>query len=407
MLPPTFADIEKAYALLQGIVVKTPTVYSPSLSRLLKTKIFLKMETFQATGSFKERGVYNKLKNLPGEALKRGVIAMSAGNHGQALAFYANVLNIPATLVMPVFTPPVKIGSTEQWGARVILAGETVDESRLIAEELTLKENLTFIHPYDDPDIIAGQGTIGLEMLEVCPELESLLIPIGGGGLCAGIALATKTLKPSIKIYGIEIEGFSSMTKALYGRVEQKRPLLTLAEGVAVKTPGVLPQMILRDLLEDIIVVREDEIEHAVDLFLRKQKSVVEGGGAVPLAALLHSPDRFANASVGLVVSGGNIEARLLSAIMMRGKIREGFLTLLRIEVSDVPGSLARVTQIIAQCQANIIDVKHQRLFYEIPITMADLDILIESRGKEHTQLIINALEEANLKVTQPFEESL
>lgn len=401
MIPPTFTDIEKAHSLLKGVIVETPTLYSPSLSRMLKTKIFLKLENLQETGSFKERGVYNKLKNLSPDDLKRGVIAMSAGNHGQALAFHANFLNIPATIVMPLFTPPIKVGNTEKWGARVILAGETVDDSHFVAEELARKENLTFIHPYDDPLVIAGQGTIGIEMLEACPELEVLLIPIGGGGLSAGVALAAKTLKPSLKIYGVEVEGFASMAQALYGRKEEKKGSLTLAEGIAVKTPGSLPQIILRDLLEDIIVVDEEEIERSVDLFLRKQKIVVEGGAAAGLAALLHAPDLFAHKSVGLVVSGGNIESRLLSAIMMRGNIREGFLTYLRIEVSDIPGTLAQVTQIIANDQGNIIDVKHQRLFYEIPIKMADLDILVESRGKDHMTSIIKALESAGFKVSK------
>src|SRR3990167_802041 len=275
MIPPTFKDIEKAHALLKGIVVETPTLYSPSLSRDLNTKIFLKMENLQETGSFKERGVYNKLKNLSEDDLNRGVIAMSAGNHGQALAFYAHFLQIPATIVMPLFTPPIKVGNTEKWGARVVLAGQTVDESHSVAEELARNENLTFVHPYDDPLVIAGQGTIGIEMLEACPELEILLMPIGGGGLCAGVALAAKFLKPFLKIYGVEIEGFASMAHALYGRKEGKKSSLTLADCIAVKTPGILPQGILRDLLEDIIVVQEEEIERSVDLYLRKQKIVV------------------------------------------------------------------------------------------------------------------------------------
>lgn len=400
MIPPTFTDIEKARALLKGVVVETPTLYSPSLSRMLKKKIFLKMENLQETGSFKERGVYNKLKNLTKDDLNRGVIAMSAGNHAQALAFHAQLFQIPATIVMPLFTPPIKVGNTEKWGARVVLAGETVDEAHGVAEELASKENLTFVHPYDDPLVIAGQGTIGIEMLEACPDLEVLLVPIGGGGLCSGVALAAKSLKPSLKIYGVEIEGFASMAHALYGR-EDKKSSLTLADCIAVKTPGILPQAILRELLEDIIVVQEEEIERSVDLFLRKQKIVVEGGAAVGLAGLLHATDLFNHQSVGLVVSGGNIEARLLSAIMMRGKIREGLLTFLRIEVSDVPGALARVTHIIGTCQGNIIDVKHQRLFYEIPIKMADLDVLVESRGKNHINAIVKALEAADFKVSK------
>ncbi len=332
---------------------------------------------------------------------------MSAGNHAQALAFHAHNLGIPVTVVMPLSTPPIKIGNTEKWGARVILAGETLDESSSLAHEIAAKENLTFVHPYDDPWIIAGQGTIGIEMLEDCPELEILLIPIGGGGLCAGIALAAKALKPSLKIYGVEVEGFASMSHALYKREEEKKGKLTLAEAIAVKTPGILPQAILKELLEDIIVVREEEIERSVDLFLRKQKIVVEGGGAVGLAGLLHVPALFSQRKVGIVVSGGNIEALLLSAIMMRGKMREGFLALLRIEIPDIPGSLARVTHIIANFQGNIIDVKHRRLFYEIPIKMADIDIMVETRGIDHTNSIIDAVEASGFKVSKLSEGAL
>ena len=407
MIPPTLEDIKKAHDLLKGVVLETPTLYSPALSRMLNAKIFLKMENLQETGSFKERGAYVKLKSLSQQALHQGVITMSAGNHAQAVAFHAHNLKIPATIVMPVFTPPLKVGNTAKWGARVILAGETVDESHFVANEMAIKENLTFVHPYDDPWVIAGQGTIGIEMLRACPELEVLLIPIGGGGLCAGVALAAKALKPTIKIYGVEVEGFASMSHALYGREDKKKSGLTLAEGIAVKTPGILSQPILRDLLEDIIVVREEEIERAVDLFLRKQKIVVEGGGAAGLAGFLHDPSLFIHQSVGIVVSGGNIEARLLSTIMIRGKIREGFLAYLRLEVPDVPGALARVTQIIANCQGNIIDVKHQRLFYEIPIKMADLDIMIETPGSDHMDSIVKALEAAEFRVKRLSGEAL
>lgn len=401
MIPPTFSDIQKAHGLLKGVVVETPTLYSPSLSKVLNAKIFLKLENLQETGSFKERGAYIKLKSLSQDALQRGVIAMSAGNHAQALAFHAHNMQIPATIVMPLFTPPVKVGNTEKWGARVILAGETVDESHFVADEIAEKENLTFVHPYDDPFVIAGQGTIGLEMLETCPELEVLLVPIGGGGLCAGVAIAAKFLKPSLKIYGVEVEGFASMSHALYGKKEEKTGGLTLAEAIAVKTPGNLPQAILRDLLEDIIIVKEEEIERSVDLLLRQQKIVIEGGGAAGLAGFLHAPALFTHQSIGIVATGGNIDARLLSAIMMRGKIRDGFLTYLRIEVPDVPGTLACVTQIIANCQGNVIDVKHQRLFYEIPIKMADLDIMVETRGKDHMDTIVKALETAEFKVSK------
>ena len=401
MTPLAFEDIQKAHTLLKGVVIETPTLYSPSLSRICNTQIFLKLENFQETGSFKERGAYVKLKSLSQEALKRGVITMSAGNHAQAVALYAHRLQSPATIVMPVFTPPIKVGNTEKWGARVILAGKTLEESGKIAAEMAEKENLTFIHPYDDLAVIAGQGTIGIEMLQTCPDLEILLIPIGGGGLCAGVALAAKSLNPSLHIYGVEVERYVSMSHALYGTTEALKGEATLADGIAVKIPGKLPQMILRDLLEGVLIVTEEEIERAVDLFARKQNIIVEGAGAAGLAALLHNPSLFVQKKVGLVVSGGNIDSRIVSALMMRGQIHEGRLTLLRIKINDVPGILEQIAGIIARRQSNIIEVKHQRLLYEIPIKMAELDIMVETRGKEHTDLIIQDLELAGFVITQ------
>ncbi len=400
MNPPTFEDIRKAHALLKGVVIETPTLYSPSLSKVTDAQVFLKLENCQETGSFKERGAYVKLRSLSQETLQRGVIAMSAGNHGQAVALHAHTLQIPSTVVMPLFTPPTKVGNTERWGARVVLAGESLDESYQVAKEIADTENLTFIHPYDDPVVITGQGTIGIEMLEACPDLEVLMVPIGGGGLCSGIALAAKALKPNIQIYGVEGEGYASMSHALFGTIEIKKEGTTLADGIAVKAPGQLFQLILKNLLEDIIVVTEEEIEHAVDLFARKQNIIAEGAGAAGLSALLHNSSLFKGKKVGIVVSGGNIDARIVSAIMMRGQIHEGYLTHLRLKVDDVPGVLERVTGIIAHHQSNIIDVKHQRLFYEIPIKMAELDIMIETRGVAHTDLIIRNLESAGFSVS-------
>jgi len=276
-----------------------------------------------------------------------------------------------------------------------------VDESFKVAEEMADEENLTFIHPYDDPAVIAGQGTIGIEILEAYPDLEALLIPIGGGGLCSGIALAAKSLKPSLQIYGVEVEGYASMSHALYGKKEAKKGGVTLAEGIAIKNPGKLPQTILKSLLEDILIVTEEEIERAVDLFVRKQNIIVEGAGASGLAGLLHATSLFTKKRVGIVVSGGNIDARLVSAIMMRGQIHEGRFTFLRIKVHDVPGVLEQVAGIIGRHQGNIIEVKHQRLFYEIPIKMAELDIMIETRGIARINTIIKDLESAGFSVSQ------
>jgi threonine dehydratase len=401
MISPTFPLIQEAQSLLKGVIIETPTLYSPYLSRTFEARIFLKLENFQETGSFKERGAYVKLKSLSEETLQRGVITMSAGNHAQAVAFHAHNLGVPATIVMPLFTPPTKVGHTEKWGPRIILGGKTLEETHQIAKDIALKENLTFIHPYDDPWVIAGQGTIGIEMLNLHPELDSLLIPIGGGGLCAGIAQTAKYLRPSLKIYGIEVEGYASMSHALYGTSETRQGGITLAEGIAVKTPGDLPKKILKEHLEGIFVVSEEEIERAVDLFLCKQNIVVEGAGAAGLAGLLHNPSLFKHKNVGIVVSGGNIDPRLVSAIMMRGQFLEGLLNLLKIEVPDVPGVLARVASIIGNHQANILEVKHQRLIYEIPIKMAELDIMVETRGKEHMEDIIKDLETAGFRVSQ------
>jgi threonine dehydratase len=400
----TLTDIRQAQALLKGVVIEPPTLYSPYISKAYDSTVFLKMENFQETGSFKERGAYVKLKSLPQDVLKRGVIALSAGNHAQAVAFHAHNLHIPAVIVMPLFTPPTKVGHTERWGAQVILAGNTLEEAHTVAQDIALSENLTFIHPYDDLKIIAGQATIGLEMLDSRPELDVLLVPIGGGGLCAGIAVAAKSLKPSLQIYGVEVEGYASMSHALYGTHESKKAPVTLAEGIAVKTPGKIPQAILKDYLTSILIVTEEEIERAVDLFVVKQNTVVEGAGAAGLAGLLHAPSLFSGKNVGIVVSGGNIDARLVSAIMMRGELHEGHLSLLQIKIQDIPGVLARIAGIIAHHQANILEVKHQRFSYEIPIKMAKLDIMIESRGVEHVNAIIKDIEDSGFTVNQLTE---
>jgi threonine dehydratase len=399
MKEPTFKDIKDAQKVLEGVIIKTPTLYSPYLSRLFKAEIYLKLENFQETGSFKERGAYIKLHSLAKSALAKGVITVSAGNHAQAVALHAYKMKIPATIVMPVYTPPTKVANTERWGAKIILAGSTLEEAYKISEELAASEGLSFIHPYDDPEVIAGQGTIGIEMLEAQPDLDVILVPIGGGGLCSGIAIAAKAMKPSIKIFGVEVQGYASMARAIYGFDEVKLGATTLAEGIGVKAPGLLPQPILKEYLSDIIVVSEEQIEKAVDLFVRKQNTVVEGAGAVGLAALLSSPAKFEDRKIGIVVSGGNIDARLITSIIMRGQIREGRFNLLRIKINDVPGVLAKISGIIATGQGNIIEVKHERLMYEIPIKMAELDIMVETRNLEHIESIIHDLKEAGFEV--------
>ncbi|MBX9620859.1 MAG: threonine ammonia-lyase [Alphaproteobacteria bacterium] len=396
---PTFADIQRAQALLQGVILKTPTIYSPIISRLFNTKVFLKLESFQETGSFKERGAYIKLKGLSNHDRRQGVIAASKGNHAQAVAFHAQALHIPATIVMPVNTPPTKVGHTEEWGARIILAGKTFEEANSVAQEIARKEKLTLIHPYDDPELITGQGTIAIEMLEDHPELDVLIVPIGGGGLCAGLALAAKSLKPSLQVYGVEVEGYASMSQALYKTKDKKESESTLADGIAVKHPGKLPQAILKGLLRGIEIVTEEEIEHAVDILARKANLVVEGAGAAGIAALLHNSAPFKRKNVGIIITGGNIGGRILSSLMVRGQLREGSLTLLRLDVEDIPGVLEKIAGAIARHQGNILEVKHQRLLYEIPIKMAEIEIMLETRGKSHLERIMRELKSLGFTV--------
>src|SRR3990167_2645922 len=358
----TFADIQLARTLLKGVVLKTPTLYSLSLSRLFNTKIFLKLENFQETGSFKERGAYIKLKSLSYQEMRQGVIAVSKGNHAQAVALHAQNLRIPTIIVMPLNTPPMKVGHTERWGARVILAGKTFEDQ---------------------------------------PDLDVLLVPIGGGGLCAGIALAAKFLKPSLQIYGVEIKGYASMSQALYNTKEKKGEEITLADGIAVKHPGLLPKMILKDRLEGIEIVTEEAIEHAVDVLARQGNIIVEGAGAAGVAALFHNSSLFKKKTVGIIITGGNIDGRILSSIMMRGQLREGSLTLLRLDVNDVPGVLEKIARAIAKHQGNILEVKHQRLLYEIPIKMAEIDIMIETQDKEQVNTIMRDLKSEGFSVRQ------
>lgn len=397
----TLKNIQDAAQLLHGVVVDTPCIYSPRLSNDTEADVYLKLEIFQATGAFKERGAYIKLKSLSSEQLKRGVIAVSAGNHAQAVAYHAAKMGSPATIVMPIHTPNTKVSNTEKWGAKVILEGQTLEDASATAHRLEKEQHLTFIHPYDDPHVIAGQGTIGLEILRDLPQLESLILPVGGGGLAAGIAIAAKSLKPDIKIYGVEIEGYTSMAETLYGTPSDVPTGSTLAEGIAVKSPGRLTSHILQNHLEDIFVVNESDTEASIDLLMRKQNVVAEGAGAVGVAALLKNKDSFKGQMVATVICGGNIDARILSSIAMRGRIRDGRIAMLRVQVDDVPGMLAKVCGLLGDQRANIIELKHQRLLYETPIKMANLDITIETRDKAHVQTIIDSLISQGLNVSQ------
>ncbi len=384
-------DVRAAANLLNGVIWPTPCAPARRLSARLGLDLALKLENLQLTGSFKARGAYVKLSSLEPEQRKRGVIAMSAGNHAQGVAFHCSRLGIPATIVMPKTTPFTKVERTAALGATVKLKGESLSEAAEYARERADAKGLAFIHPYDDPLIVAGQGTVGLEMLFARPDLDTLVVPIGGGGLIAGIAVAAKALKPTIRVIGVQTQLYPDMARR-FGKDVPRRPEntapATLAEGIAVKSPGRLTGRLVAALVDDIALVSEDAIERAVNLLMAEEKLVAEGAGAAALAALLSDPERFAGRKIGLVVSGGNIDQRMLASILMRGLTRDGRIARLRIEINDAPGMLAKVSGAIAAAGGNIIEIYHQRLFPDVPVMRADLDVLIETRGGDHLAAI-------------------
>lgn len=384
-------DIEQAAVRIAGQVLETPCVESRTLSQLTGAQVFLKFENLQYTASFKERGACNKLVQLSPEERARGVIAMSAGNHAQGVAYHAQRLGLRAVIVMPTFTPGVKIERTQRLGAEVVLYGESLDEARTHARERALQEGLTFVHPYDDPAIVAGQGTVGLEMLRAQPELEVLVVATGGGGLIAGTALAAKSLKPGIEVVGVQTRRFPAMVNAVTGS-HLSQGQTTIAEGVAVGTPGELPLAIVRQHVNDWLLVDEGEIEHAIVMLLDIEKTLVEGAGAVALAALLAHPERFQGRKVGLVLSGGNIDPLLLASIIERGLVRAGRLARIKVNARDVPGNLARITARVAACGANVNEVHHQRAFSLLAAQNVEIELVLQTRGREHVQQVLAAL---------------
>jgi threonine dehydratase len=388
----SIADIEAARRTIAGHVVRTPMLPAPKLSALTGAEVHVKYENLQVTNSFKERGALNKLAALDELARARGVIAMSAGNHAQAVAYHAMRLEIPATIVMPVTTPFVKVEATQACGAEVVLEGETVAESQVRAEMLARERALTFVHPYDDPKVIAGQGTIALEMLEDAPDLDLLVFPIGGGGLIAGNAVAAKARKPAIEIIGAEAALYPSFWNALRG---ESRPLggPTLAEGIAVKNVGVLALPIVRTLVAELILVDEGQLERAVNAFLTLQKTMAEGAGAAGLAAMLASPERFRGRKVGLVLCGGNIDPRILASVMVRELEREDRIVSFRLTIPDRPGVLGQIATRLGQLGANILVVEHRRLFLDVPAKGAKLDVTVETRDAMHGEEVFQALE--------------
>jgi len=390
----SLADIQQAARAIDGQIVRTPCRRSRTLSEISGCDIWLKFENLQFTASFKERGALNKLLSLTESERAAGVIAMSAGNHAQGVAYHAQRLGIPATIVMPKGTPFIKIQHTEDFGARVIVEGETLAEAASFAQELCAEERLTFVHPYDDPKIIAGQGTIALEMLEKAPELDALIVPIGGGGLISGMAVAARAVKPDIEIFGVQTALYPSMYRALRGETGPCGGS-TVAEGIAVQSVAEGTRAFVSALVSDILLVEEAEIEHAVALLLDVEKTVVEGAGAAGLAALLKHRDRFQGRKVGLVLTAGNIDPRLLASIILRELSRAGRISTFHVELNDRPGSLARIATVIGEAGGNIIEVLHNRLSSAISVKNAALDITIETRDAQHRDAVGRAMTEA------------
>ncbi len=390
-LPISLADVEAAARAIDGAVIRTPCLRSQTLSTLTGAEVWLKFENLQFTAAYKERGALNKLLSLTVDERARGVIAASAGNHAQGVAYHARRLGIPATIVMPHFTPTVKVQQTEGHDAHVVLAGTSVDESLEHARELAAKRGFVFVHPFDDALVMAGQGTVGLEMLEQAPDLDTWVVPVGGGGLISGMATVARAHKPDMEIIGVEAELYPSM----YAKLKGETPVCdgdTLAEGIAVKTPGVLTFQTVQALVDEILLVGERSLERAVALLLNIEKTVVEGAGAAGLAALLAHPRRFRGRKVGLVLCGGNIDTRLLANVLLRDLARSGRLARLRIRLKDRPGQLFEVARIFDQQQANIIEIYHQRVFTTLPAKGLITDIECETRDRDHLERLVEAL---------------
>jgi threonine dehydratase len=390
-LSVTLADIESARRVIAGHVLRTPMLPAPRLSALTGAEVLVKYENLQVTNSFKERGARAKLASLTAAERARGVIAMSAGNHAQAVAYHAADLGIAATIVMPVTTPFVKVAATKAYGARVLLDGETISEAQARAEGEARERGLIWVHPYDDPHVIAGQGTIALEMLEEAAGLEVLVIPIGGGGLIAGIATAAKAINPEIEIVGAESALYPSMWNAIHGKTQVPGGA-TLAEGIAVKNVGSLTLPIVRALVSHIVLVDEQHIERAVNAYLTLQKAMAEGAGAAGLAAMLAEPARFKGRRVGLVLCGGNIDPRILASVMVRELERDNRIVSFRLTIADRPGLLGQIATTLGRLGANILEVDHRRLFLDVPAKGARLDVTVETRDAAHAEEILAVL---------------
>ena len=395
-----FEDIEAAAVRLSGQVLDTPCVESKTLGQIVGAQVFLKFENLQFTASFKERGALNKLATLieSGAPIK-GVIAASAGNHAQGVAHHAQRLGLRAVIVMPLNTPTVKVERTRGFRAEVVLHGESFDEARDKALQMADQQGLTFVHPFDDAAVIAGQGTIGIEMLKAQPDLDTLIIAIGGGGLISGIATAVQRLKPGIEIIGVQAARFPAMVNAIKGTAHPQGAS-TIAEGIAVGQPGRITREIVRALVDDIVLVDEGDIEQAIVMLLEIEKTLVEGAGAAGLAALLKNPARFAGKKVGLVLCGGNIDPLLLAAILQRGMVRAGRLARIRVAARDTPGVLARITTLVAEAGANIDEVHHQRAFSTLSVQSVEVELVLQTRNHAHVQDVVARLTAAGFEAT-------
>ncbi|HEX8639536.1 MAG TPA: threonine ammonia-lyase [Allosphingosinicella sp.] len=390
-LPLGLADIEAAARRIEGAVVRTPAMLSRALSDRLGATVYVKLENLQHTGAYKERGALNKLLLMNEATRSRGVVAASAGNHSQAVAYHARRLDVPVLIVMPEQTPIVKVAQTESHGAEVVLHGSVFDEAYAEALRLAEERGLTFIHPFDDLEVMAGQGTVALELLADAPDIDMLVVPIGGGGLIAGIGAAAKALRPDIEIVGVQPELYPSMY-AKFSRQNLPCAGDTIAEGIAVKAPGLLTSGIINHIVDDILLVSERGIEQAIGLLVRLQKTVAEGAGAAGLAAMLADPDRFAGRTVGLIVTGGNIDTHLLANVLLRDLVRSGRMTRLRIQLQDRPGALAAVMALFSEHQVNIVEVYHQRIFTSLPAKDAAIDVECEARDAEQIVRLTEAL---------------